>query len=371
MFRWFKKKQKDEKDKVHEGVIQEKEKSSILEAVEEAESELDLNQKAANDTDEKKEPLQQTSEEENGSEKNMLKRFALGITKTRKNLSYKMNSLFLGNEIDDDFYDELEEILVMSDMGAETTMTIIDLLKDRVIENGIRNTSEARNVLKQVILEVMQKNISSNELVLDPSPAVILMVGVNGVGKTTTAGKLAYQLKNEGKSVMLVAADTFRAAAIEQLEVWGKRAGVHVVSQKEGADPAAVVFDGLDYASNNNIDITIIDTAGRLHNKVNLMNELNKIKRTIDRKLPNATMEVILALDATTGQNALLQVQEFKKAAQLTGVSLNKLDGTAKGGVIIPIQYEAKLPVKIIGVGEQIYDLQPFDPTWFVEAIFS
>lgn len=324
------------------------------------------------DLDVKKEIEEIDSHEElNDTKESVFKRFLKGVNKTRKNFTYKINSVFNDNDIDDDFYEELEEVMVMGDIGAETTMTIIDILKDRIVEKGVYKTSEAKELLKDIIIEVMNKHITDNYLHLEPSPAILMLVGVNGVGKTTTCGKLAYQFKQEGKSVAIIAADTFRAAAIEQLEVWGDRAGVKIISQKEGSDPAAVVFDGLDYSVKNNIDITIIDTAGRLHNKVNLMNELNKIKRIIDKKMPNASMEVILALDATTGQNALLQVKEFKEAANITGVSLNKLDGTAKGGVIIPIQYEEKIPVKIVGVGESIYDLQPFEPQLFVDAIFE
>lgn len=320
-----------------------------------------------------KKELENTNDEEElkDTKESIFKRFMKGVNKTRKNFSYQINSVFTENDIDDDFYEELEEVMVMGDIGASTTMTIIDILKERIVDKGIHKTSEAKELLKEIILKVMNEHIEDNYLHLEPSPAILMLVGVNGVGKTTTCGKLAYQFKQEGKSVAIIAADTFRAAAIEQLEVWGERAGVKIISQKEGSDPAAVVFDGLDYSIKNNIDITIIDTAGRLHNKVNLMNELNKVKRIIDKKMPNATMEVILALDATTGQNALLQVKEFKEAAEITGVSLNKLDGTAKGGVIIPIQYEEKIPVKIVGVGESIYDLQPFEPELFVNAIFE
>lgn len=320
-----------------------------------------------------KKELENTNDEEElkDTKESIFKRFMKGVNKTRKNFSYQINSVFTENDIDDDFYEELEEVMVMGDIGASTTMTIIDILKERIVDKGIHKTSEAKELLKEIILEVMNEHIEDNYLHLEPSPAILMLVGVNGVGKTTTCGKLAYQFRQEGKSVAIIAADTFRAAAIEQLEVWGERAGVKIISQKEGSDPAAVVFDGLDYSIKNNIDITIIDTAGRLHNKVNLMNELNKVKRIIDKKMPNATMEVILALDATTGQNALLQVKEFKEAAEITGVSLNKLDGTAKGGVIIPIQYEEKIPVKIVGVGESIYDLQPFEPELFVNAIFE
>lgn len=309
--------------------------------------------------------------EDKPEQKGMFKKLFDGLNKTRKNLVYQMNSVFQANEINDDFYDELEEILVMSDIGAMTTMTIIDELKDRIVDKNIHNAVDAKDLLKEVMLDTLNGNIESNDLKLLPTPSIVMLIGVNGVGKTTTVGKLAYQFKQEGMSVAIIAADTFRAAAIEQLEVWGQRADVKVISQAEGADPASVVFDGLDYSIKNNIDITIIDTAGRLHNKVNLMNELNKIRRIIDKKMPNATLEVIMALDATTGQNALLQLKEFKEVSEVTGVALTKLDGTAKGGVIIPIQHEIGIPVKIIAVGESIYDLQPFDPKLFVDAIFE
>ena len=309
--------------------------------------------------------------EDKPEQKGMFKKLFDGLNKTRKNLVYQMNSVFQANEINDDFYDELEEILVMSDIGAMTTMTIIDELKERIVDKNIHNAADAKELLKEVMLDTLNENIVSNDLKLLPTPSIVMLVGVNGVGKTTTVGKLAYQFKQEGMSVAIIAADTFRAAAIEQLEVWGQRADVKVISQAEGADPASVVFDGLDYSIKNNIDITIIDTAGRLHNKVNLMNELNKIRRIIDKKMPDATLEVIMALDATTGQNALLQLKEFKEVSEVTGVALTKLDGTAKGGVIIPIQHEIGIPVKIIGVGESIYDLQPFDPKLFVDAIFE
>lgn len=309
--------------------------------------------------------------EDKPEQKGMFKKLFDGLNKTRKNLVYQMNSVFQANEINDDFYDELEEILVMSDIGAMTTMTIIDELKERIVDKNIHNAADAKELLKEVMLDTLNENIVSNDLKLLPTPSIVMLVGVNGVGKTTTVGKLAYQFKQEGMSVAIIAADTFRAAAIEQLEVWGQRADVKVISQAEGADPASVVFDGLDYSIKNNVDITIIDTAGRLHNKVNLMNELNKIRRIIDKKMPDATLEVIMALDATTGQNALLQLKEFKEVSEVTGVALTKLDGTAKGGVIIPIQHEIGIPVKIIGVGESIYDLQPFDPKLFVDAIFE
>ena len=354
-----------QKIETHEEIKEEPKQEVVQEKYEEPKKELihaAVKKELANTNDE--EELKDTKE-------SIFKRFMKGVNKTRKNFSYQINSVFTENDIDDDFYEELEEVMVMGDIGASTTMTIIDILKERIIDKGIHKTSEAKELLKEIILEVMNEHIEDNYLHLEPSPAILMLVGVNGVGKTTTCGKLAYQFKQEGKSVAIIAADTFRAAAIEQLEVWGERAGVKIISQKEGSDPAAVVFDGLDYSIKNNIDITIIDTAGRLHNKVNLMNELNKVKRIIDKKMPNATMEVILALDATTGQNALLQVKEFKEAAEITGVSLNKLDGTAKGGVIIPIQYEEKIPVKIVGVGESIYDLQPFEPELFVNAIFE
>lgn len=256
MFEWFKKKKKINNDINEDSIINDK-----------------IDNSTSEDKIESKET--QTSDEKgDNKEKGMFQRLFSGLNKTRKNFIYQINSIFSGNEINDEFYDELEEVLVMSDIGAKTTMTIIDLLKERLIDRNIRDTQTAKTTLKEIMVEVLNKNIKTNDLVLEPSPAVLMMVGVNGVGKTTTAGKLANHFKEAGKSVTLIAADTFRAAAIEQLEIWANRADVKLISQKEGADPASVVYDGLDFSLKNNIDITIIDTAGRLHNKVNLMNEL-------------------------------------------------------------------------------------------------
>ncbi len=379
MFNWF-------KNKINKITKNEDENTNLLQPEEKIEnSSDDLNKyEESKNTEEKNDEIVKAEEimveeireahseiEEDNNSTSMFQRFVEGLSKTKKSFSYKINSIFKGNELNDDFYDELEEILITGDIGTNSTYCIIERFKDEIVNRDVRDISNAKNVLKEVIEEIMQENINDNTLILEPSPAVLMLVGVNGVGKTTTAGKLAYQFKQEGKKVCVIAADTFRAAAIDQLKIWCDRAEVPIISQNEGSDPAAVVFDGLTYAQNNNVDVTIIDTAGRLHNNVNLMNELNKVKRIIDKKMPGATMEVILALDATTGQNALLQVDQFLKATNVTGIALNKLDGSAKGGVVISIQHDKKIPIKIIGVGEKIYDLQPFDPKLFIEQLFS
>ena len=268
-------------------------------------------------------------------------------------------------------FDDLEEILVTADVGINTTMNIIDNLKLRVKEEKIKEPQAVKELLKQEIMEIMNNEDGSNQLNIKPSPAVILVVGVNGVGKTTTIGKLAYNLKKEGNKVLIAAGDTFRAAAIEQLEEWGNRAGVDIIAHREGADPAAVIYDGIQAAKARKTDVLICDTAGRLHNKKNLMNELNKIFRVVEREYPEAKKEVLLVLDATTGQNAISQAKVFKEVTNITGVCLTKLDGTAKGGVVIGLQSELSLPVKLVGVGEGIEDLQEFNPRDFVDAIFN
>ena len=292
-----------------------------------------------------------------------------GLSKTRKNLE-ELEEIFREFKPDnEDFYEELEELLVMSDVGAATAEKVVWELKKMTWERRLRRGDEAREGLIEILSRFLQ--VEDSSLKLDTRPSVILMVGVNGVGKTTTIGKLANQLRQQGKSVLLCAGDTFRAAAAEQLSIWAERSGSDIVRHEEGSDPAAVVFDSLSAAKARGRDVIIIDTAGRLHNKQNLMNELNKIRRIIDRELPEADVETLMVLDATTGQNGLIQAKQFLETAGLTGIVLTKLDGTAKGGIVFAIARELKLPVKFVGVGEGMDDLIPFDAKSFSEALFK
>ena len=293
-----------------------------------------------------------------------------GLTKTRNALTDKINeALNLAVSIDDDLYEELEEILIMADIGMDTTMEIIEKLKDRIRKEKINDVELVRPALKSVIAEMMKAG-SENENDTNAEKEVILVIGVNGVGKTTSIGKLAAMNKAEGKKVLLAAADTFRAGAIDQLVVWSERAKVDIVKHGEGSDPAAVVFDAINASKSRGVDLLICDTAGRLHNKKNLMDELGKINRIIDRELSNAHKETLLVLDGTTGQNAVIQAKQFMEVCPIDGIILTKLDGTAKGGVVISIKNTLNIPVKYIGVGEGIDDLQAFDPESFVEALF-
>ncbi|MBR5407431.1 MAG: signal recognition particle-docking protein FtsY [Lachnospiraceae bacterium] len=295
-------------------------------------------------------------------------RLKSGLTKTRDNIAKSFDNVFTPCEIDDDFYDELEEILIMSDVGVTTTGNILDNLRDRVKSEHLKTTDECRRVLMDTIKEQMTPDETAYDF--EKGRAVILVIGVNGVGKTTSIGKLASMYKKEGRRVMLAAADTFRAAAGEQLTEWANRAGVDIIKGSEGQDPASVVFDALRSAKAKNTDILICDTAGRLHNKKNLMEELKKIHRIIDKEYPEAACETLVVIDGTTGQNALMQARGFHEAADATGIIMTKLDGTAKGGIAIAVQSELKIPVKFIGVGEGIDDLQRFDPDAFVDAMF-
>ena len=291
-----------------------------------------------------------------------------GLTKTREALSDTLGSVFSGfSEIDDDFYDELEESLILADLGVDTAVKATDLLRKRIREQHLKTTEEAKAALKEILVEML--NVGDTELNLATRPSVILVIGVNGVGKTTTIGKIATRLVNEGKNVLLVAGDTFRAAAADQLEIWAERSGASIVRQQEGADPASVVFNGIQSAKAKGSDVIIIDTAGRLHNKTNLMNELNKISRIVERELPNSAREVLLVLDGTTGQNGLIQAKQFKEIAGVTCVALTKLDGTAKGGIVIAVADALQLPVKFVGVGEKADDLMPFVAKDFVDAL--
>ena len=290
-----------------------------------------------------------------------------GLTKTRDAMASTLGSVFNFSQIDDDFYDELEESLILADLGVDTAVKATEKLRKVIREQHLKTPDEAKNALKEILVEML--NVGSTELNLSTTPSVVLVIGVNGVGKTTTIGKIATQLVKQGKNVLLVAADTFRAAAADQLEIWAGRSGADIVRQHEGADPASVVYDGIQAARSRNVDVILIDTAGRLHNKQNLMNELNKISRIVERELPGAAREVLLVLDGTTGQNGLMQAKTFKEIAGVTSIALTKLDGTAKGGIVIAVCDALQIPVKFVGVGEQAEDLMPFIAKDFVEAL--
>jgi len=297
-----------------------------------------------------------------------LDKLKAGLGKTKNNINEKFNDVFSTfRKVDEELLEELEETLIMSDIGMETSLEIIDKLRQRIKKDNIKDADKVKETLKQIIQEIMDENDKS--LTLNTKPSVILVIGVNGVGKTTSIGKIANNLKKNNKKVLMAAADTFRAAAVEQLEIWSNRVGCDIVKKEEGADPASVVFDAIKKAKETNSDILICDTAGRLHNKKYLMDELYKIQKVIDREMPDADKEVLLVIDATTGQNAISQVKAFKEVAPITGLVLTKLDGTAKGGVVIGIVNENKIPVKFIGVGETIDDMEVFNSKDFVDAI--
>lgn len=292
-----------------------------------------------------------------------------GLTKTKENIQNSLNGIFATfRKVDEEFLDELLELLILSDVGFETAESIIDELRNRAKLEKIEDANVLKTVLRDIIAEKMT---GGNELNISTSPSVIVVVGVNGVGKTTTIGKLANNLKNEGKKVIIAAADTFRAAAIEQIEIWAQRADIEIVKHQDGSDPASVVYDAIQAAKARNADVVICDTAGRLHNKKGLMDELSKITRVVSKELPDADKEILLVLDATTGQNAIVQAKDFKEATNITGVVLTKLDGTAKGGVTIAVRDVTGVPIKLIGVGEKIDDLQPFSPTAFASALLD
>ena len=291
-----------------------------------------------------------------------------GLAKTRDAIGATLENVFSGfSEIDDDFYDELEESLILADLGVDTATTAVERLRKVIRQEHYKTTQEAKQALKEILVDMLC--VGDPELHLDTKPSVILVIGVNGVGKTTTIGKLATQFTKQGKNVLLVAADTFRAAAADQLEIWAGRSGASIVRQYEGADPASVVYDGIQAAKARGADVILIDTAGRLHNKQNLMNELNKISRIVNRELPEASREVLLVLDGTTGQNGLIQAKQFKEIAGVTAIALTKLDGTAKGGIVIAVAHDLQIPVKFVGVGEKADDLMPFEARAFVDAL--
>lgn len=375
MFNFFKKKKDEDekKDKIEDNILdgQEDEENPVEEEIiklaEEASKEDD--DLSENKEDEDHDKLDEKAGKKPGFFENLFD----GLTKTRDQFSSKLKNLFTANvKIDDDMYEELEEILISSDIGMECTIDIVDELRDEIKERKIKDSEKIYPLLKEIMVKKLEENNLNNKLnINDGKMTIILVIGVNGVGKTTTIGKLAYNLKNEGKKVTLAAADTFRAAAIEQLGEWADVSGVDMVAHQEGSDPSAVIFDGIQAAKANKSDILLCDTAGRLHNKKNLMNELEKINRTIDTHAPDANRENLLVLDATTGQNALSQLREFKNVTDITGLVLTKLDGTAKGGVIFPLQVELDVPVKYIGVGEAVENLQKFDSESFVSAMFE
>ncbi|MDO5300873.1 MAG: signal recognition particle-docking protein FtsY, partial [Tissierellia bacterium] len=299
-------------------------------------------------------------------------RLKKGLKKTRQDFNYKINDI-LGNyvKIDEEMMEDLEDLLISADIGMETTMKLIDNLRDTIRDEQIQDPKEVKPLLAREMEAILNKNSEAQGLSIEPLPAIILVVGVNGVGKTTTIGKLAYRFQKEGRSVLIAAADTFRAAAIEQIKTWAERSNTPVIAHQEGSDPASVVYDGIQAAKSRGVDILICDTAGRLHNKKNLMNELEKINRVIQREYPEATKEHLLVLDATTGQNALLQAKTFHEATDLTGIVLTKLDGTAKGGVVLPLVDSMNLPIKLIGVGEGMEDLQDFSGADFARALLQ
>jgi fused signal recognition particle receptor len=297
----------------------------------------------------------------------VLRSLSDGLAKTRKSLTDKIGSLFLGEKIDEAFLEQLEEALVASDVGVDTASLVLKDLKERFKRNELSSPAQVKERLKQILLEAL--SVKSSKFSLDVAPAVVLIVGVNGTGKTTTIGKLAYRLRADGKKVMLAAGDTFRAAAAEQLSIWGERTGIPVIKHREGADPGAVVFDAVTAVKARTFDVLIVDTAGRLHTKSNLMEELKKVKRILSRELPGAPHETLLVLDGNTGQNALVQAKMFNEAIGITGIVLTKLDGTSKGGIVFAINKDLGIPVKFVGVGEAVEDLRSFDPKEFVNAL--
>lgn len=366
--------QENEENNEEKALEEIKEEDIKLENIEDIKEEEKENTIQENSLTEENESL----EKENKvilKEEKKLGRFARlkqGLAKTRDGIMGKVDSVLKSyRKIDEELFEDLEEVLIMADIGAETSINIIEDVKDKVKERKLTEVEDIKGLLKEEMKLILNSNGEDTKINTDKSPTIILVVGVNGAGKTTTIGKLSNRLKNEGKKVIIAAGDTFRAAAIEQLEEWAKRSGVDIVSHSEGSDPAAVIYDGIQSAKAKKADVLICDTAGRLHNKKNLMNELNKIFRIVERDYPNAEKEVLLVVDATTGQNAIQQAKTFKEACNITGIVLTKLDGTAKGGVVIGVQSAVKVPVKLVGVGEGIDDLQDFNAENFVDAIFG
>ncbi len=350
------------KESIKEEVEEQEEITSNVEAVQE-----EMVKEALENREEKEEV---ELAEEKPSKFNLFERLKEGLSKTKKGITDKVDQLLkVYGKVDEELFEELEEILITSDVGVNTTMEIVEELRKRVkskkITEGIQVRDELKDILKNILVD------EETHLNIEPSPAIILVVGVNGVGKTTTIGKMANRFKQEGKNVLLAAGDTFRAAAIDQLEIWAQRVGVDIIKHTEGADPGAVIFDAIAAAKARKADILICDTAGRLHNKKNLMSELGKVFKIVEREYGHATKEVLLVVDATTGQNAVQQAKVFKEAANITGIVLTKLDGTAKGGVVLAVKSELDVPVKLIGVGEKMEDLQDFNASYFVNALFG
>ncbi|MDO5713224.1 MAG: signal recognition particle-docking protein FtsY [Tissierellia bacterium] len=372
MLNWIKKKINKEEEKDSNLPLEETNKSQEAEDLITSSENSEDNQNIFEEQTQEKKEEREEDFQEPIEKKSLFQKLKSGLSKTRNEMEHKFNQV-LGFyvQIDDEMMEDLEDILISSDMGMSTTMEVIDRLKEEIVNQKVKDPNKVKPLLQEVISNIMEENNPDNTLSLEPSPAVLLVIGVNGVGKTTTIGKLCYQLKNQGKSVLVAAADTFRAAAIDQLKTWGDRAGVDVIAHSEGSDPGAVVFDGIQAAKARKADVLICDTAGRLHNKSNLMRELEKISKIIEREFPNATKETLLVLDATTGQNAIIQAKTFDEVTDISGIALTKLDGTAKGGVIVALQRELNIPIKLVGVGEGIEDLQPFVTKDFVSALFE
>lgn len=376
----FKSKKDDEETKNTEEDLQQEELEisqsneniEISEEVNDTEKVVEeKNEKSETDNEKYQEQSEEIIEDKEENKEGFFEKLKNSLLKTRDNISNKIDQVLANyRTVDEELFEEIEETLISADIGVETTLKIVAQLRDKVKLNNIQDPSEIKNVLADILKENIINDKIDNNLNVDDK-TIILVVGVNGVGKTTTIGKLAMKFKKDGKKVLMVAADTFRAAAIEQLTEWANKAKVDIISHKEGSDPASVVFDGVSAMKSRDADILICDTAGRLHNKKNLMNELNKIKRVIEKEYPEAKKEILLIVDGTTGQNAIIQAKEFMNATDLTGAIITKLDGTAKGGMIFPLEMELGIPVKFIGIGEQVNDLVKFEPEKFIEAIIN
>ena len=376
MFKFWKKSEEIEDEKVEKveevGTSEEEKKVDKISTDEMSTDEISTDEISIDKNDIESETIVESEiiESDEKVKKGLFSRLIEGLSKTKNNIMGRVDDILKSyTKIDEDLLEELEEILITADVGLNTTMDIIDQLRNMIKKRGVTDPLEVRDLLKEIISGILTKG--NPKIEIEPSPGIIVMVGVNGVGKTTTIGKLAQKYKNDGKKVMLAAADTFRAAATEQLDIWATRVGVDIIKHHEGADPGAVVFDAIKASQARGVDLLICDTAGRLHNKANLMNELGKIFKIIDREYPEAKKEVLLVVDATTGQNAVSQAKTFKEVADITGIVLTKLDGTAKGGVVLAVKSEVDVPVKMIGVGEKVEDLQEFDAKNFTDALFG